>query len=231
MKRTFSAQFLPATLLSLALTALPACGSDSGDDDSVDASVASGDGAVVDASSTQLDAAGPDSATPDSGTPGAFTLTSTTIVMGQSFPSTHTCALNDGDVSPALTWTAGPAGTMSYAVIFTDMSNNLIHWAIWDIPATPGVGGSLPQGVMTAFAPNNVTGAEQAISFDGQTRGYLGPCPSGQLHTYQFVVYAVNVPSLTALGMTTTRTQARTAVQAAMLGSASLSGTSNASRP
>ena len=47
----------------------------------------------------------------------------------------------------------------------------------------------------------------------------------------QFVVYAVNVPSLTALGMTTTRTQARTAVQAAMLGSASLSGTSNASRP
>src|SRR4051794_7509451 len=53
---------------------------------------------------------------------GPMTLTSGAFEDGAKLPSLHTC---DGDgskknVSPPLSWTPGPEGTKSYAIVFID---------------------------------------------------------------------------------------------------------------
>ena len=133
------------------------------------------------------------------GTGGMFagmTLTVTDVAEGGMIPVEYTCA--GKNISPQLDWTAGPAGTLSYAVLFEDESNGLIHSAIWDIPA--GTLG-LPANVEKTKNPANVPGAQQALSYDGQTYGYLGPCPGGNLHTYRFTVYALDVATLPIAGL------------------------------
>ena len=87
-----------------------------------------------------------------------LTLTSTAFTEGQTIPAENTCA--GINTSPPLSWTAGPAATLSYAVVLTDLANMTIHWLIWDIPAAP------PHALMAAL-PNTATltnpaGAKQA---------------------------------------------------------------------
>jgi Raf kinase inhibitor-like YbhB/YbcL family protein len=184
---------------------LAACGGNGSDTPAADAAI---DGTqIVDAS---IDA-------PPSG---AFALTSPTITMGAMFPAAHTCT-GPGNTSPQLVWTAGPAGTLSYAVIFTDKSNNLIHWIIYDIPASAT---GLPASVQKAYQPNNVTGAKQTDSYQAGMRGYLGPCPPNQ-HTYEFAVYAVDVATLPAVTMASTRADVSPVILAHDLARAALSGT------
>ncbi len=62
-----------------------------------------------------------------------MTLTSTALAAGGVFSDTNTCA--GVNTSPPLTWTAGPTGTMSYAVVLTDTNNMAAHWVIWDLPS------------------------------------------------------------------------------------------------
>jgi Raf kinase inhibitor-like YbhB/YbcL family protein len=142
-----------------------------------------------------------------------------------TFPTNNTCA--GTNVSPELDWTAGPSGTMSYAVVLTDMSNNLVHWAIWNIPASVR---SLPAMLASDATLTSPAGAMQA-SFNTSNHGYTGPCPSGSLHTYQFQAHALGVATVSGLTTSSTPAQAKTAILAASLASGSLSGTSNASRP
>jgi Raf kinase inhibitor-like YbhB/YbcL family protein len=155
-----------------------------------------------------------------------MTLTSPAFTDGMSFPVNNTCA--GTNVSPELDRTAGPAGTMSYAIILTDMTINLVHWVIWDIPGSVR---SLPEMLAADAMLANPAGARQA-SFNGTTsHGFTGPCPSGSLHTYQFQLHAVSAATLASLSTTSTTAAARTAILAASLGMATLTGTSNASRP
>ena len=69
---------------------------------------------------------------------------------GTAIPAKYACA--GANVSLDLSWTPGPAGTKSYAVVLTDTSNTLIHWVIWDLAGT-----SLPEGV--EHKPNPATPA------------------------------------------------------------------------
>ena len=155
-----------------------------------------------------------------------MTLTSPAFTDGMSFPADNTCA--GTNVSPELDWTAGPTGTMSYAIILTDMTNNLIHWVIWDIPSTVR---SLPAMLAADAMLASPAGARQA-SYNGTTsHGYTGPCPSGSLHTYQFQVHAVSAATLSSLSTTSTTMAARTAILAASLGMGTLTGTSSATKP
>jgi Raf kinase inhibitor-like YbhB/YbcL family protein len=152
---------------------------------------------------------------------GAFTLTSSVITEGGMFPDQNTCA--GADKSPDLTWTAGPSGTMSYAVILFDTSNSLNHWVMWDIPSSVT---SLPAMLDTSAMPAMPAGAKQkAISGNG----YYGPCPNGMDHVYRFTVYALPVATLSG-AMTSSQTSAlSTAVMNANpLASASLSAHSAA---
>lgn len=98
---------------------------------------------------------------------------------------------NGANMSPALEWAKGPAGTRSYVVLVEDAGVNrpepIVHWIVYNLPAsmkylssqTPGDTG-VPAGVMQG---KNVSG----------NPGYLGPKPpTGQTHPYYFQVFALN---------------------------------------
>jgi len=156
-----------------------------------------------------------------------LTLTSPTITNGGMIPATHTCA--GANTSPELNWTEGPPGTMSYAIVLTDMTNMFVHWAIWDIPSATR---SLPAALPNPYMLTAPAGAKQAGFGGNSNHGYQGSCPDGATHTYQFVVYAMNVMNVPNLTMTSSQMTARDAiVMAGRLAMGSLTGTSNASRP
>ena len=90
----------------------------------------------------------------------------------------YTC---DGDdVSPALSWTAAPAGTVEVAITLADLDNpDFLHWAVAGIEPTVT---SLGEGAVPEFAITSVN--------SGVVEGYSGPCPpAGETHTYQFTVH------------------------------------------
>jgi len=165
-----------------------------------------------------------------SGGAGTFVLTSPDHMNGAMFANPYTCAQAGFNMSilPELHWTAGPAGTMSYAITFIDRTLapgnvNGFHWATWNIPATTM---TLPE----AFKDQASIGAQE-------TGDYLGPCPNiaggNATDTYEFTIYALAQASITvtpATGTTGTRA-AEMALEANNLGKAKLSGTSNARPP
>lgn len=139
------------------------------------------------------------------------------------FAAANTCA--GADTSPELTWTAGPAAAMAYAVVLTDKTNGYIHWVLWNIPVATR---TLPAGLAETATLTMPAGARQ-VALSGN--GYFGPCPSGTNHTYEFAVHAIDVEMLPGLSASPTTMQALTAVTAHSLGRALLTGVSNARRP
>ena len=87
---------------------------------------------------------------------------------------------------PGLEWTAGPAGTQTYAVIMQDTDGAagrgggiFLHWTAFNIKATKLDAGmtDLPSG---SHGP-------------GMGRGYMGPrTPAGPKHRYHFQVFALD---------------------------------------
>jgi Raf kinase inhibitor-like YbhB/YbcL family protein len=155
---------------------------------------------------------------------GAMTLTSTVLTDGGMFPDKYTCA--GDDTSPDLTWTAGPSGTMSYAMILQDTANMLNHWVMWDIPSSVT---ALPANLATDAMPAMPAGAKQK-AFQGN--GYVGPCPNGMDHLYKFTVYALPVATLSGVMSSSQTSQIAMAVMSANpLASASLSSHSSAKMP
>lgn len=165
-----------------------------------------------------------------SGGTGTFALSSPQLVDGGAFEDKHTCALAgfDGSLSPQLVWTPGPEGTKSYAITFIDVtltsqeppSDLGYHWVIYDIPADTL---SLPEGLTDATS----VGAQQSGA-------YLGPCPnfgtSGETHTYEFRIYALDAETLPLTQTTGIQAvkEAESKLVADHLAVAVLSGTSDA---
>lgn len=125
---------------------------------------------------------------------GVFALTSPSLTQDGMFDAENTC--DGGDTSPELTWTAGPEGTLSYAITLYDETGNFPHWAIWNLPAMPrmlaaDIGTTPPEGTMQ-------------VSF-AQDDAYRGPCPGGpdpgNSHTYVFTVYALTTATFTPPSM------------------------------
>jgi phosphatidylethanolamine-binding protein (PEBP) family uncharacterized protein len=165
---------------------------------------------------------------------GAFALTSPVHTEGAEFADKYTCAAAgfEGSLLPELHWTAGPPGTMSYAITFIDVtltegqppSDLGYHWVIWNIPASTL---TLPE----AFKMQQSIGASE-------NRDYLGPCPyfsgtPGDPHTYEFTVYALSSAMTTISPATGTGAvkDAETKLEAMNLAKTKLSGTSTASPP
>lgn len=156
-----------------------------------------------DASDASVDDASTDADPVDAST--TMVLTSDTLSDGGRFPSTHTCT--GADTSPALSWTAGPAGTKSYAIVMKDLTVPNVHWILYDVPATTlSVGASVPKG----YAPGSPApaGSKQSeVSFDSNTVGYAGPCPPKDAtpdHDYVFTVYALAESSVSGLKLSDT---------------------------
>ena len=211
-------------IILLALAAVGCGGGSEGDDD--DAGSAGGD-AAVDSGMTVLDAGAPDSASAVDASMGVFSLTSPVLAEGMRFANEYTC-VGGIDVSPELAWTPGPAGTLSYAIVLTDVTfNNFVHWVIWDIPANT-IPLSLPRAVPRSANLSSPVGAKQCTSYTSPpTFGYRGPCTpvNDGVHNYRFTVYALDVATLPGVTTNTARTAVRTQVLAHDLASASLNGT------
>jgi Raf kinase inhibitor-like YbhB/YbcL family protein len=99
---------------------------------------------------------------------------------GTAIDPRYTC---DGeDVSPALSWTAPPPGTVELALLVTDDdAADFVHWAVAGIP--PQAGG-VGQGAA-------IQGAIEGQTSFGET-GWGGPCPPSGQHTYRFSLYALS---------------------------------------
>ncbi len=119
---------------------------------------------------------------------GPFTLTSSAFSANGVIPLMHAApfATGGGNVSPPLSWSASPTGTMSYAVIMKDLTVPGTHWVIYDIPAS----------VMSLGADMVPGGAKEGVELTGRN-DYTGPFPPiGQTNTYEFRLYAVSVSTL-----------------------------------
>ncbi|MFC4455585.1 YbhB/YbcL family Raf kinase inhibitor-like protein [Deinococcus sonorensis] len=97
-----------------------------------------------------------------------------------------------GNISPALSWTGAPAGTVSFVVTAYDpdapTGSGFRHWTVYNLPATTT---SLPAGAGSTGG-SLPAGAVQGVN-DAGTTAYLGPCPPpGEPHRYIFTVYALN---------------------------------------
>lgn len=100
---------------------------------------------------------------------------------GSAIDVKYTC--DGADVSPALSWSEGPAGTGSYAVVLSDIdAPDYHHWVVANI--APGV-----TSLAEAFSDPAVVVAANSAG----TVGYTGPCPpKGSRHTYDMAVYALD---------------------------------------
>jgi Raf kinase inhibitor-like YbhB/YbcL family protein len=144
---------------------------------------------------------------------------------GPTIPAVDTCSYPDAGgfgVFPGLEWSGAPAGTMSYVIVFRDLTNGFYHWAIWDIPASTM---SLPVGLPAGGTLAMPAGAMQN-SFMGMQ--YAGPCPAGALHVYQFVIFALGTTTLPGVTATSTAQAVYTAASKVALATTTLNGLSNA---
>ncbi len=92
------------------------------------------------------------------------------------------------NTSPAMSWPAGPEGTMSYAITLIDQTTTAAHWVLWDIPGdVTMLPEGLPNGTLTEPA-----GAQQAANY-GQT-GHFGSGACGNVYEYR--LHALGVANL-----------------------------------
>src|SRR5438477_1652229 len=119
---------------------------------------------------------------------------------GQPVPKEHTA---DGrNTSPSLAWRTVPNGARELAVAMIDQDYRppvattvpMIHWLVYGIkPGVHELAGGMPD-VQAIMAPPELAGAYQAHTVFDQF-GYRGPQPPpGELHHYQFTVFALDKP-------------------------------------
>lgn len=132
---------------------------------------------------------GPDPYAPLTNLP-ALEVTSETFADGDRLPEDQ---LGGNDVSPQLSWSAGPEGTKTYAVTCFDpdapTASGFWHWAVFNIPADVT---SLQLGAGNEDLSGLPKGAV-ALRGDSRSWGYYGANPPAGHgpHRYLFAVHAV----------------------------------------
>jgi Raf kinase inhibitor-like YbhB/YbcL family protein len=139
-------------------------------------------------------------------------ITSSAFAEGEMIPKKYTC--DDENISPHISWSDLPDGTMSLAMIMDDPDAPVgiwVHWVIYNIPADQD---GLPEGV-------------KGIGMEGKNTsgkvGYGGPCPpKGPAHRYFFKVYALG--TVLDLGAGVTKGDLERAMQGHILAQGQLMG-------
>jgi Raf kinase inhibitor-like YbhB/YbcL family protein len=147
-----------------------------------------------------------------------MTLESVDFASGQSIPPQFSC---DGPgMSPELSWSSAPPGTQTFMLVVhdTDVNGGIVHWMVYDIPASVT---ELPSAAVShgPFA----TGAQQGTNGSGSA-GWMPPCPpKGSTHRYLFELYALDT-RLPVMG-TPTQSALMAAIHGHVLAKAEMLGT------
>ncbi len=127
--------------------------------------------------------------------PTQFTLTSTDIAAGKHMKKAQEFngfGCTGDDLSPQLSWSGAPKGTVAYAVFAYDpdapTGSGWWHWQLVNIPADVT---SLATG---AGKSDKAPQGSQHIENDYGVAGFGGACPpqGHGVHHYQFTVYALS---------------------------------------
>ncbi len=134
-----------------------------------------------------------------------LTVTSPAFPEGGDIPFENT--QYRGNSFPGLAWSAGPAGTKSYAIIMQDPDAQrngqpILHWTMYNLPAgvTKLDPGMAPTG--------NPQGSSYGPNVRGEAQPYMGPrTPPGPKHHYHLQVFALDTtltadPSMNYDGLT-----------------------------
>jgi Raf kinase inhibitor-like YbhB/YbcL family protein len=122
---------------------------------------------------------------------GSLTLTSTDIAEGKFMGKAQEFqgfGCSGGNVSPQLSWSGAPEGTVAYAVLVHDADaptgSGWWHWQLVNIPKDVT---SLAAG---ALAP----AGSKTMHNDYGAKGYGGACPPQKhgVHHYRFTVHALS---------------------------------------
>lgn len=170
----------------------------------------------------------PDEPVPPSGEPAtseeapqvSWHLTSTAFVQGERIPAKYTA--DGGNLSPPLSWTQPPEGTVELALICDDPdapARVWNHWVVYGLsPDLRGLEEGLPTDA-TVFEP----ALKQGVT-DSRSTGYGGPSPpAGKPHRYQFTLYALS--DKLDLGAGASKEQVLNAMEGKVLAEAMLEGT------
>ena len=120
-----------------------------------------------------------------------MTLITTAWPDGGMIPARYT--QQGAEISPAIQWSAPPAGTASFVLTFVDAdtvvnnsTDGLLHWMLWNIPATAtGVAQGRPDGF-------ELEDGRRQISVSGSRYRGPGAPASGPLHHYVLELYALD---------------------------------------
>jgi len=166
-----------------------------------------------------------------SGLVAAAEMEDTITVSSPAFENHGTVPLKHSaygeNVSPQLSWSNLPAGTVQLALVMDDpiapTPEPFVHWVAYNIPAAAS---GLPEALMKEA---EVTGiAELAGMINGlngiRQAGYFGPRPpvDGKLHAYHFRVYALDAALNLAVGLN--KADLLTAIEGHVLGTGMLMG-------
>ncbi len=159
----------------------------------------------------------------------AFKLSSADIKVGAPIADEQVFAgfgCSGKNISPALTWSAAPKGTKSFALLVHDPDAptggaGWWHWVVTNIPADAM---ELPKGAGKGDGSALPKGAMQ-INTDFGGPGWGGPCPpvGDKPHRYHFTLHALKVDKLD-LPAGATASLAGFMVNANSIGKATLTG-------
>jgi Raf kinase inhibitor-like YbhB/YbcL family protein len=119
-------------------------------------------------------------------------LSASDIHAGKPMPQTY--ALTGKDISPKLSWSAGPAGTKSYVLLMEDPDGGgatpIVHWLAYNIP--PAIQ-ALTHSMRNIGDPASPLGMLQGWNDHGSV-GYSGPRPpaGAPAQHYVFQIYALD---------------------------------------
>ena len=126
-----------------------------------------------------------------------FKLHSTDISEGQQLSTTHVFqgfGCEGDNLSPALSWSDAPEGTKSFALtVYDPDAPTGSGWWHWNVVNLPTAVSSLPKGTTIDSLPEGA----MALRNDYGAAGFGGACPPpGEVHRYQFTIYALGVAQL-----------------------------------
>ncbi|MBC7772464.1 MAG: YbhB/YbcL family Raf kinase inhibitor-like protein, partial [Pyrinomonadaceae bacterium] len=161
---------------------------------------------------------------PETQTKGTLTVQSPAYSASQGIPVKYSAY--DQNASPPLSWTQGPSGTKSFAILMDDPDADVpllpvSHWVVWNVPAQRQ---SLQEGLASDHRLLDPAGMCQGANYTGKV-GYSGPKPpkGDAPHHYHIQIFALDVELDLPLGAN--RAEVLAAMKGHVLASGDLIGT------